>query len=84
MSNALQEGLKRAASKTKAPVKGKAIAQAGRAGTVMIGGHFPPAVKSSLLMIRVKHPDKTLQELLDEALNLLFEKYKVPQAARVR
>jgi Antitoxin-like ribbon-helix-helix len=50
----------------------------------MIGGHFDPAVKSSLKLIQAKHPQLTTQLLLEEALDLLFERHKVPQAARVR
>ena len=90
MSSALLEGLKRAAKsdaaartpKNSAAKNGKA--QVSRVGTVMIGGHFDPAVKSSLKLIQAKHPQLTTQQLLEEALDLLFERHKVPQAARVR
>jgi len=40
-------------------------------------------VKSSILAIQVKHPELTQQDLLEEALDALFEKYGVPQTARV-
>ncbi len=44
-----------------------------RAGTVMIGGHFPRSVKQQLRMIAAEE-DTTSQALLTEALNLLFVK----------
>lgn len=46
-----------------------------------ITGYFPVEVRSSLRLIQAKHPDATLQDLIGEALNLLFSKYGVPQAA---
>lgn len=52
-----------------------------RAGHVNITGYFPVEVRSSLRLIQAKHPDATLQDLIGEALNLLFSKYGVPQAA---
>ena len=44
-----------------------------RANTVLIGGHFPPAIKQQLRLIAVEE-GKTNQALLEEALNLLFAK----------
>ena len=78
----LIEGLKRAAKQEAASKEnGKAKVREGR---VLIGGHFDPAVRSALLSIRVDHPEKTTQALLEEALDLLFERYKKPQTARAR
>ena len=50
--------------------------------TTLIGGHFAPQVKSSFRMIQEKHPEKNMRQLLVEAFNLLFERYKVPPSAR--
>ena len=85
----LLEGLKRAAKPGQGAAKSRRkhsddVSQSSRAGKVLIGGHFDPAVRSALLSIRVDHPEKTTQALLEEALDLLFERYKKPQAARVR
>jgi hypothetical protein len=52
-----------------------------RVGRVNITGYFDPAVKQSVRLIQAKHPDRTLQDLLAEALNDLFSKYNVPQTA---
>ena len=57
--------------------------QPSRVGKVAITGYFAPAVKSSFRQIQVANPDKTMQELLAEALNDLFAKYNVPQTARL-
>jgi hypothetical protein len=51
------------------------------ARTTLIGGHFAPQVKSSFRMIQEKHPEKTMRQLIVEAFNLLFERYKVPPSA---
>jgi hypothetical protein len=52
-------------------------------GKVNVTGYFAPAVKSSFRMIQTAHPEKTIQDLLAEALNDLFAKYNVPQAAHL-
>lgn len=52
-----------------------------RAGKVTIAGFFPPEVRSSLRMIQAQQPTRTTQDLLGEALNLLFERYNVPATA---
>ena len=54
-----------------------------RVGRVNVTGYFDPAVKQSIRLIQAKHPDRTLQELLAEALNDLFAKYNVPQTAQM-
>lgn len=41
--------------------------------TVLVGGHFPPAVLKQLRIIAAED-DTTNQALLEEALNLLFVK----------
>lgn len=57
--------------------------QPGRTGKVNVTGYFAPSVKSSFRMIQTKHPEKTIQNLLTEALNDLFAKYNVPQTAHL-
>jgi hypothetical protein len=52
-----------------------------REGRYLIAGYFDASVKSSLRQIQVSHLKKTVQELLEEALNDLFAKYKVRQVA---
>jgi hypothetical protein len=82
MSTALQEGLKRAAAKkapAAQPVKKSSKTNGGaREGTVLIGGHFDLSVRQRLLAIRAKHPQRTTQDLLLEALNLLFREHGQP------
>jgi len=55
--------------------------QPSRVGKVNVTGYFAPAVKSSFRMIQTAYPEKTIQDLLAEALNDLFAKYNVPQTA---
>jgi hypothetical protein len=87
MSSTLQEGLKRAARRetAAAPARKRAATkdtkkpESSRAGTVLIGGHFDVSVRQRLLMIRVAHPELTMQALLEQALDLLFTHYKQPR-----
>jgi hypothetical protein len=58
-----------------------ATAWPGRAANVNITGYFDASVRSSLRLIQAQYPHKTVRDLLAEALNLLFAKYGVPQAA---
>ncbi len=51
-----------------------------RVGKVNISAYFPPEVKSSLRLVQAKRGGK-IQDLLGEALNLLFSKYNVPESA---
>ena len=55
------------------------IAQS-RVGKVNVSAYFPPEVKSSLRLVQAKRGGK-IQDLLAEALNMLFTKYGVPEAA---
>jgi hypothetical protein len=52
-----------------------------REGRHLVAGYFHPSTKASLRQIQVTHLDKTVQDLLEEALNDLFAKYNVPQSA---
>ena len=49
-----------------------------RAGKLHISAWLSADYKTSLRAIQMKHPNKTLQELLSEALNELYAKYNVP------
>ena len=62
---------------------GASDARPHRSGKVNVTGYFDSAVKQSLLMIRAKHPELTQQDLIAEALDLLFARHNVPQVARL-
>ena len=51
-----------------------------REGKVNVSAYFPSEVKASLRLVQAKRGGK-VQDLLAEALNLLFAKYNVPEAA---
>src|SRR5689334_14684390 len=54
-------------------------------GTVLIGAHFPRAVRRSLAQLQAdpRNDGKKINDLLAEALNDLFAKYNVPQTAYI-
>ncbi|HEY8099042.1 MAG TPA: ribbon-helix-helix domain-containing protein [Methylobacter sp.] len=58
---------------------------AGSKETVLIGAHFPRAVRRSLAQLQAdpRNDGKKLNDLLAEALNDLFAKYNVPQTANL-
>lgn len=58
--------------------------RADRIGRVNVTGYFDPSVKASFRLIQAQHPDRSLQDLLAEALDDLFAKYNVPQSAKLR
>ena len=68
-----------------APVAAAMPVQAnGRAaakGTVLIGAHFPPQVRRTLLLIQAEQENegKNLKALLGEAINLLADQYGKPR-----
>jgi len=66
-----------------APTEKPTPKQPSRVGKINVTGYFAPAVKSSFRMIQTAHPEKTIQDLLAEALNDLFAKYNVPQTAHL-
>lgn len=91
LSDALSQAANGAGSaKLAAPIPVEKPAGAGetakphRAGKVNVTGYFEPAVKQSLRLIQAKHPGRTVQDLLAEALNDLFAKYNVPQTANLQ
>ena len=51
-----------------------------REGKLNVSDYFPPEVKASLRLVQAKRGGK-VQDLLAEALNLLFAKYNVPETA---
>ena len=70
-------------AKAAPPVERKAQPQVlpvSRAGKVNVSAYFPPEVKASLRLVQAKRGGK-VQDLLAEALNLLFAKYNVPETA---
>jgi hypothetical protein len=50
-----------------------------RGGRINVTGYFDPIVERSLRRIQAKYPDRTVQGLLAEALDDLFDKYGVLQ-----
>jgi hypothetical protein len=94
MANTLKQGVERL--KEKAGTVPPAVAEPGGAApasqkreggkdTVMIGGHFPRAVRRSLAQLQAdpRNDGKKLNDLLAEALNDLFAKYNLPQTAMI-
>jgi hypothetical protein len=63
------------------PAAGYRTAQT-RNDTRQIGGHFKPEVSQTLRLIAVEQ-DKDVQEMLAEALNMLFSRYGKPVRAEV-
>jgi multidrug efflux pump subunit AcrA (membrane-fusion protein) len=61
------------------PVERLAV-QPSRMGKVNVTGYFPPEVKASLRLVQAKRGG-TIQDILAEALNDLFAKYRVPESA---
>jgi|APFre7841882630_1041343.scaffolds.fasta_scaffold08534_3 hypothetical protein len=63
----------------------KAQKKAGAQTTVLIGAHFPRAVRRSLAQLQAdpRNDGKKINDLLAEALNDLFAKYNVPQTANI-
>jgi hypothetical protein len=59
--------------------------KAGGKDTVLIGAHFPRAVRRSLAQLQAdpRNDGKKINDLLAEALNDLFAKYNVPQTAKL-
>jgi hypothetical protein len=69
----------------KATKAGKVRGDAGSKSTVLIGAHFPRAVRRSLAQLQAdpRNDGKKINDLLAEALNDLFAKYDVPQTANI-
>jgi hypothetical protein len=82
---ALAEGLKAIAKPPAASVTAISSRTHGRPaatkGTVLIGAHFPPQVRRTLLLIQAEQGNegKNLKVLLGEAINLLADRYGKPR-----
>jgi len=84
---ALAAGLKAiaaAAPGTEATATGSPVQRRSRIsakGTVMIGAHFPPEIRRTLLLIQAEQGNegKNLKSLLGEAINLLADRYGKPR-----
>jgi hypothetical protein len=65
-----------------APIVGeeRRVTAAARSGKKMIAGFFDPAVSKQLNQIALDH-ESSVQALLGEAINDLFEKYGKPRIA---
>jgi hypothetical protein len=93
MANTLKKGaaqLKELAERTTAtqdhaPTEAQQGKGAGAKSTVLIGAHFPRAVRRSLAQLQAdpRNDGKKINDLLAEALNDLFAKYNVPQTAHL-
>ena len=81
--SALAAGLKAAAGRQPATTPPQAGATKGRpvAATVLIGAHYAPEVRRTLLLVQAEpeNTGKTLKNLLGEAINDLCAKYGKPQ-----
>jgi hypothetical protein len=93
MANTLKKGAAQlkelAESKTvtqnNTPTEARQGKGAGAKSTVLIGAHFPRAVRRSLAQLQAdpRNDGKKINDLLAEALNDLFAKYNVPQTAHL-
>lgn len=66
---------KRASTKTTAPERASTRAPPSRDGTKFIGGHFPKSVWDTFRMLGIEQ-EKSGQDLLQEAMDDLFAKYR--------
>jgi antitoxin-like ribbon-helix-helix protein len=76
----LAVGLKAAARPPARPL-GVSSDRQGKNRTVLIGGHFAPEVRRTLLLVQAeeRNAGKNLKQLLGEAINDLCAKYGKPQ-----
>jgi hypothetical protein len=84
--SALAAGLKAAAGQQNPAAPAPASingnkASAAAPATVLIGGHYAPEVRRTLLLVQAepKNTGKNLKQLLGEAINDLCAKYGKPQ-----
>lgn len=81
----LAVGLKAAAGnklpEAPTPALGNKKAERALPATVLIGGHFAPEVRRTLLLVQAerKNTGRNLKQLLGEAINDLCAKYGKPQ-----
>lgn len=85
--NPLAQGLKHLQAKNSVPLGVVATAEeeparkTGRQGKVLIGGFFDPDVHRQLKIIGAEQ-GKSIQQLLAEAINLIFHQAGKPEIAR--
>lgn len=79
--SALAAGLKAAAGLQPKAEPGASPKRKPTGGTVLIGAHYAPEVRRSLLLVQAEpeNTGKTLKQLLGEAINDLCVKYGKPQ-----
>ncbi len=93
MANTLKKGAAQlkelagtaAATQENAPTEAPKGKKGEAKSTVLIGAHFPRAVRRSLAQLQAdpRNDGKKINDLLAEALNDLFAKYNVPQTANI-
>jgi hypothetical protein len=85
--NKLAEALRHKAQGTEAPpvaaLEPIEPKETTRRNKVMVSGWLPIEARSSFRLIQAKHPEKRMQDLVEEAINDLFAKYNVPQTAKL-
>ncbi len=72
MPNQFADALKSAPRNAPEPVRASRSPGNGRGGLKHVGGYFPPAVSKRLRQMATED-DTTVQDLLAEALELLFQ-----------
>ncbi len=79
--SALAAGLKAAAVHQEKTVLATAKDRREKGATVLIGAHYAPEVRRTLLLVQAEpeNTGKTLKKLLGEAINDLCAKYGKPQ-----
>jgi hypothetical protein len=79
--SALLQGLRAAAAGQPTPTEEKpAKAAVEKQKTVLVGAHFKPQVRKTLLMVQAKQVgNRNLKQLLGEAINDLCAKYNTPE-----
>lgn len=76
-------GAAQGTASTRVKALGATTDRADRSGKVNVTGYFDPAVRQSIRRIQAEYPALTQQDILAEALNLVFAKYGVPETAQV-
>lgn len=64
------------------PKAAEAVRSGARKGAKHIGGYFTPAVSKQLRALAVSE-DTTVQDLLAEAMNMLFQSRRLPMIAAI-
>lgn len=77
----VQEGGVATAPPPKAPSRQRGYKAPAREGLKPVGGHYDPAVSKQLKIIAAEE-DTTINELVGEALNLLFQTRRLPMIAK--